>query len=124
MIRRPPRSTLFPYTTLFRSVLVAEEEADGPPDQLLVVHLQAELLAEPGAEPEPGLRLLAVPAQPHDVLGLALCLDVEGVGHVRRLPRRAGAAPLQGEALRHTAPGGKLGDMSDTSGPPFRADHV
>src|SRR5256885_6946997 len=24
MIRRPPRSTLFPYTTLFRSVLCAE----------------------------------------------------------------------------------------------------
>src|SRR3712207_7033524 len=24
MIRRPPRSTLFPYTTLFRSVLVRE----------------------------------------------------------------------------------------------------
>src|SRR5438105_9235121 len=24
MIRRPPRSTLFPYTTLFRSVIVAE----------------------------------------------------------------------------------------------------
>src|SRR5439155_24679186 len=24
MIRRPPRSTLFPYTTLFRSVLVAD----------------------------------------------------------------------------------------------------
>src|SRR2546427_6104768 len=27
MIRRPPRSTLFPYTTLFRSAL-----RDGPPD--------------------------------------------------------------------------------------------
>src|SRR5258708_29552277 len=26
MIRRPPRSTLFPYTTLFRSVLAAELE--------------------------------------------------------------------------------------------------
>src|SRR3712207_8924538 len=26
MIRRPPRSTLFPYTTLFRSVIVAEIE--------------------------------------------------------------------------------------------------
>src|SRR3712207_9572120 len=26
MIRRPPRSTLFPYTTLFRSVVIAEEE--------------------------------------------------------------------------------------------------
>src|SRR5258708_27782356 len=25
MIRRPPRSTLFPYTTLFRSALVAEK---------------------------------------------------------------------------------------------------
>src|SRR2546426_9978520 len=25
MIRRPPRSTLFPYTTLFRSVIVHEE---------------------------------------------------------------------------------------------------
>src|ERR1051325_10714309 len=24
MIRRPPRSTLFPYTTLFRSLLIAE----------------------------------------------------------------------------------------------------
>src|SRR5690242_21518970 len=26
MIRRPPRSTLFPYTTLFRSVLMTDEE--------------------------------------------------------------------------------------------------
>src|SRR3989442_12748814 len=29
MIRRPPRSTLFPYTTLFRSVFLLE---DGGPD--------------------------------------------------------------------------------------------
>src|SRR2546422_2308155 len=28
MIRRPPRSTLFPYTTLFRSIISAP--ADGP----------------------------------------------------------------------------------------------
>src|SRR2546422_5850622 len=27
MIRRPPRSTLFPYTTLFRSVFLAYSEA-------------------------------------------------------------------------------------------------
>src|SRR2546425_12058841 len=27
MIRRPPRSTLFPYTTLFRSVGAADEQA-------------------------------------------------------------------------------------------------
>src|SRR5438105_8078450 len=28
MIRQPPRSTLFPYTTLFRSVVELEHEAD------------------------------------------------------------------------------------------------
>src|SRR5436853_5994480 len=30
MIRRPPRSTLFPYTTLFRSVPVAGEYGEAP----------------------------------------------------------------------------------------------
>src|SRR2546427_2727771 len=29
MIRRPPRSTLFPYTTLFRSSLVVEVSLEG-----------------------------------------------------------------------------------------------
>src|SRR2546427_6983330 len=29
MIRRPPRSTLFPYTTLFRSVVVPQSEPPG-----------------------------------------------------------------------------------------------
>src|SRR3712207_7733878 len=29
MIRRPPRSTLFPYTTLFRSTAIAVGEAGG-----------------------------------------------------------------------------------------------
>src|SRR5438094_3171745 len=31
MIRRPPRSTLFPYTTLFRSSLTAAELVSGAP---------------------------------------------------------------------------------------------
>src|SRR3712207_6975500 len=30
MIRRPPRSTLFPYTTLFRSELQGHREGDSP----------------------------------------------------------------------------------------------
>src|SRR3712207_7233681 len=30
MIRRPPRSTLFPYTTLFRSVVARRGDADRP----------------------------------------------------------------------------------------------
>src|SRR5687768_18413367 len=29
MIRRPPRSTLFPYTTLFRSRLIPRSETEG-----------------------------------------------------------------------------------------------
>src|SRR5258707_11732176 len=29
MIRRPPRSTLFPYTTLFRSLDVRQQRGDG-----------------------------------------------------------------------------------------------
>src|SRR5256886_13638969 len=32
MIRRPPRSTLFPYTTLFRSVILAIWARDAPYD--------------------------------------------------------------------------------------------
>src|SRR2546430_3859173 len=31
MIRRPPRSTLFPYTTLFRSIALAAEQLAGRP---------------------------------------------------------------------------------------------
>src|SRR6266498_4663807 len=34
MIRRPPRSTLFPYTTLFRSRLLGLRELEGLPDDL------------------------------------------------------------------------------------------
>src|SRR4051794_41368842 len=45
MIRRPPRSTLFPYTTLFRS-------RDERPDQLPRVVVA---VAEP--EPEPGVEV-------------------------------------------------------------------
>src|SRR3712207_9586810 len=42
MIRRPPRSTLFPYTTLFRSVITT-------PQILRLVGRQKELNFEPGS---------------------------------------------------------------------------
>src|SRR3712207_8108158 len=35
MIRRPPRSTLFPYTTLFRSEVGPQVVGEGPPHLLL-----------------------------------------------------------------------------------------
>src|SRR3712207_8470263 len=41
MIRRPPRSTLFPYTTLFRSAMEALTEQDSRQD------LQAQAAADP-----------------------------------------------------------------------------
>src|SRR3712207_6992768 len=36
MIRRPPRSTLFPYTTLFRSLVLVEELLELDVDRLAV----------------------------------------------------------------------------------------
>src|SRR5258707_2112424 len=58
MIRRPPRSTLFPYTTLFRSLfLVVREPALG--DGLQVGE------AAPVVELEEREPSLAVPAGPH-----------------------------------------------------------
>src|SRR3712207_8935539 len=36
MIRRPPRSTLFPYTTLFRSARVVHDEVGDDADAALV----------------------------------------------------------------------------------------
>src|SRR3712207_6890059 len=41
MIRRPPRSTLFPYTTLFRSLLA------GPGDLLLLVPEELQPVGQP-----------------------------------------------------------------------------
>src|SRR2546429_6695542 len=35
MIRRPPRSTLFPYTTLFRSAVAAAPSHEVPPGTVL-----------------------------------------------------------------------------------------
>src|SRR5690348_18499695 len=40
MIRRPPRSTLFPYTTLFRSDAFEERVDDADPDRRLIAAVQ------------------------------------------------------------------------------------
>src|SRR2546428_1928164 len=49
MIRRPPRSTLFPYTTLFRSLRERLDLADA----------QCTLAGRPGAVPEKLVHVLA-----------------------------------------------------------------
>src|SRR3712207_9514907 len=40
MIRRPPRSTLFPYTTLFRSQLVRSDDPGAPVVRLIEVRFE------------------------------------------------------------------------------------
>src|SRR3712207_6927046 len=49
MIRRPPRSTLFPYTTLFRSVEDARVVLDAVAEAHLAQHLHVVLRALPQA---------------------------------------------------------------------------
>src|SRR3712207_7870286 len=55
MIRRPPRSTLFPYTTLFRSADFGDAVAHGVPGDLG--------LAEPELPHQPFLHLQPVGAE-------------------------------------------------------------
>src|SRR2546430_17189863 len=50
MIRRPPRSTLFPYTTLFRSV-VGGEEVRAHRLRMAATRPQVDLLTEPADTP-------------------------------------------------------------------------
>src|SRR5256885_10465225 len=45
MIRRPPRSTLFPYTTLFRSALKLVRGALGDPGRIARFRQEAAVLA-------------------------------------------------------------------------------
>src|SRR2546427_8315413 len=69
MIRRPPRSTLFPYTTLFRSVeafhLAAEHRAarDDGDEQARPLHVDAEL----GAAVHLGRRIEPPHPRPEDL---------------------------------------------------------
>src|SRR5689334_24664762 len=108
MIRRPPRSTLFPYTTLFRS-------RDRPVVPAVAVDGR---LLRPAARPppaRPGLRAgrgaahALAAGRPVDArlraLGLRLCRRgdrpgmVLGAGVVRRAPpRRAPGTPPRGRA--------------------------
>src|SRR2546422_7837756 len=56
MIRRPPRSTLFPYTTLFRSRVQRDSARQAGRDALPHVHRQRLPRREPAARSELGER--------------------------------------------------------------------
>src|SRR3712207_7606249 len=63
MIRRPPRSTLFPYTTLFRS--------------------EAEVAGQPGADVLPGLARVRAAVHPEVVLLVEQAATAERLGATR-----------------------------------------
>src|SRR5258708_13810592 len=48
MIRRPPRSTLFPYTTLFRSVITVQVKDDpkGPEEGTILMGINCDTLKD------------------------------------------------------------------------------
>src|SRR5256885_9542406 len=63
MIRRPPRSTLFPYTTLFRSIMM---ETWG-----------AQVVASPSSDTQAGKKVLAEDPNSPGSLGIAISEAVE-----------------------------------------------
>src|SRR5690348_17895518 len=73
VIRRPPRSTLFPYTTLFRSLVEAAEQHRGPL-QVDPGHRPAGLAVDLG--PERAAQLVAGDAE--QVQEVPLGLQVHG----------------------------------------------
>src|SRR3712207_8458757 len=76
MIRRPPRSTLFPYTTLFRSVLLSIEHRLIPPT-----------MGTATVEPDLGIDLVVGEARPWEP-GPALSNSFGFGGHKDRKSTR------------------------------------
>src|SRR3989449_7360021 len=58
MIRRPPRSTLFPYTTLFRSATLLHPTRRGPPSMATKGKDAQSVPADPQAQSESTAALL------------------------------------------------------------------
>src|SRR3989441_11842857 len=96
MIRRPPRSTLFPYTTLFRSLAVLVPAHEAALEQIAPAGLPAQL-GQPSAVPRvwrcrhetvarPGELVKKAGLLPNDLAGQR---EVEGVAH----PRAPGPPP-------------------------------
>src|SRR5256886_6968189 len=105
MIRRPPRSTLFPYTTLFRSLAV--EEGSDDPDRLAPVVERgrqalpavAELLRDLLDLGPSGHKHRDATPLPQDVLHEAIVQELERLlgqdAHIGR-PRGIGRPGLEG----------------------------
>src|SRR3712207_7985632 len=93
MIRRPPRSTLFPYTTLFRSV----EEGVAPVrvvEENRAVGRRGEARARRGRDRDGGRHAHVEEVAHGDARGAAA-----GVGYRRAVVARRGRAGVRGQGL-------------------------
>src|SRR2546423_14918730 len=93
MIRRPPRSTLFPYTTLFRSLLLGHGE------RLLDVGMLARSKRQGGVA-----GVAVVTGRHHDRVDLAIAKQLARVGGRLAKPvspgeRLGGGAPGRADAV-------------------------
>src|SRR3712207_186710 len=114
MIRRPPRSTLFPYTTLFRSsgparVFESEEEAFAAVKAQQIKDNDVVVIRNEGPSGGPGMR---------EMLGVTAALMGEGLGETVALladGRFSGAT--RGLMAGHVAPeavrGGPIAAVQD-----------
>src|SRR2546422_4433783 len=65
MIRRPPRSTLFPYTTLFRSTSSVNSQISTPPARMLSKIVGVKWSPVVGAATAPGFLAKTVRSEEH-----------------------------------------------------------
>src|SRR2546422_11368596 len=98
MIRRPPRSTLFPYTTLFRSLFPSEAAA-----------IDCTLVTAPSARFTHDLTRLVVTAMPGDIGGLSdeFVHDL-GFGWGVQFPVAAGQSPSHDPSVSQLSSGGLM----------------
>src|SRR5256885_15031754 len=99
MIRRPPRSTLFPYTTLFRSIYRVVEEVDEVLDSLVV---DLEFLGRPSFMP------LFVVLAPGLVLTDALVARIKDAIRTQASARHMPDAVIQVAEIPRTLTGKKM----------------
>src|SRR2546425_4228874 len=88
MIRRPPRSTLFPYTTLFRSAVTGKPSALDLKEHKMTLPLIAALGAMGPADRRLVAELLATP-EPSDALVAEVIQRVTAAGGLEAARRRA-----------------------------------
>src|SRR3712207_6959510 len=79
MIRRPPRSTLFPYTTLFRSEGFSARDVAWSPDGARLAVLAGPPTERPGADREPDRKSTRLNSSHANISYAVFCLKKKNI---------------------------------------------